>query len=99
MASRLNVQLRGYDSIARWRDNWFAVIFKSSLSNAHRRSGSLVRSLCDKYEILLEGVQWKVTVKINCNVVERIADEPIDRLVDRLDALCRQAEPELKPVG
>jgi GGDEF domain-containing protein len=87
LADRLADLVRPRDIIGRWGPNQFAVIFECSAEDAMPRAGSIAEWLTGDYPAVVDGSVSNIHTRVTVSVIERLPDETLAHLVQRIDRL------------
>jgi GGDEF domain-containing protein len=92
IADRLAELVRPRDIVGRWSPNQLAVIFECPAREAMQRVGSIAEWLTGGYSAVVDGVVATVQARVTVSVIERLPDETLAQLVQRIEQL-RPIEP------
>jgi GGDEF domain-containing protein len=92
LGDRLADLVRPRDIVGRWGPNQFTVIFECLGAEAIGRAGSIAEWLTGGYSAVVDGVVLAIAVRVSVTVIERLPEEPLVHLVERIEQL-RPAEP------
>jgi len=87
LADRLFDLVRPRDIVGRWGPNQFAVIFECSGSDAIERARSIAEWLAGDYSAVVDGAAAAIHVGVTVSVIERLADEKLADLVQRIEQI------------
>jgi diguanylate cyclase (GGDEF)-like protein len=87
LADRLADLVRPRDMVGRWGPNQFAVIFECSGKDAVQRAGRIAEWLTDNYLALQDGDVATIHVGVTVSVIERLPDETVAQLIQRIEQL------------
>lgn len=85
LADRLADLVRPRDIVGRWGPSQFAVIFECSGSDAMQRARSIAEWLAGDYSAVVDGASAAIHVGVTVLVIERLADETLANLVQRIE--------------
>jgi diguanylate cyclase (GGDEF)-like protein len=87
LADRLADLVRPRDIIGRWGPNQFAVIFECSGGEAIKRATGIAEWLTGDYPAEVQGAVAAVQVSVTVSVIERLPEETLAQLVQRIEQL------------
>jgi GGDEF domain-containing protein len=91
LGDRLADLVRPRDIVGRWGKNQFIVIFECLGTEALQRAGSIAEWLTGGYSAVVDGAVSTIPVRVSVRVIERLPEEPLPDLVERIEQL-RPAE-------
>jgi len=91
LGDRLADLVRPRDIVGHWGPNQFTVIFECLGAKAIGRAGSIAEWLTGGYSAGVDGVVSTIPVRVSVTVIERLPEEPLAHLVERIEQL-RPAE-------
>jgi GGDEF domain-containing protein len=92
VADRLADLVRPRDVVGRWGVDQFAVIFACPGMEAMPRAASIAEWLTGGYSAVVDGAVTAIQVRVTVRVVERLPEESLAHLVERIEKL-RPTEP------
>lgn len=99
LADRLADLVRPRDILGRWGPNRFTVIFECSGNEALQRAASIAEWLTGDYSAIVGGEVAKIRVQVTVSVIERLPDETLAHLIQRIEQLqTRQPIMEPEPI-
>ena len=87
VADRLADLVRPRDVVGRWGPNQLAVIFACPAADAIERAGSIADWLTGGYSAVVDGAVATIPVRVTVTVVERLPEETLAHLIDRIEQL------------
>jgi len=91
LADRLADLVRPRDVVGRWGPSQLAVIFECRGAEAMQRAGSIADWLTGGYSAVVDGAVATIHARVTVKVIERLPEETVAHLVDRIEQL-RQEE-------
>ncbi len=85
VADRLADLVRPRDVVGRWSPNQLAVIFACPAAEAIERAGSIAEWLTGGYSAVVDGAVATIHARVTVNVIERLPEETLAQLVDRIE--------------
>ncbi len=92
IADRLAELVRPRDVVGRWASNQLAVIFECAGKEAMPRAASIAEWLTGGYSAVVDGAIATVHARVTVTVVERLPEETLAELVQRIDQ-AQRSEP------
>jgi GGDEF domain-containing protein len=87
LADRLTDLVRPRDIVGRWGPNQFAVIFECPGAEAMQRAGSIAEWLTGGYSAMADGAVATIQARVTVSVIERLPEETLAQLVQRIEQL------------
>ena len=87
LADRLVELLRPRDILCRWAPHQFAVIFECSGQEAVQRANRIAGELSGRYPTVVDGVVGTVNASVTVSVMERLPEETLEQLFQRIEEL------------
>jgi GGDEF domain-containing protein len=87
LGDRLADLVRPRDIVGCWSPNQFTVIFECLGTEAMQRAGSIAEWLTGGYSAVVDGAVATIPVRVSVRVIERLPEEPLRDLVERIEQL------------
>lgn len=87
LADRMADMVRPRDVVGRWNSNQLAVIFSCPGEKAMQRAGSIAEWLTGNYSAMVDGTTATTHVSVTVAVIERLPEETLAHLVQRIEQL------------